>query len=71
LNLLRDPRVRLAGRALFAGLAVAVAQLQADGDFSSAALKSAAVAGALAAFEILTPFNALVGLAKQDVHENV
>ncbi len=70
LNLLRDPRVRLAGRALFAGVAVAVAQIQGSGDFSSSAIKAAAVAGALAAFEILTPINALVGLGKQDVHED-
>ena len=63
-NLLANPKARLAGRAIVAGVASFVALYRtSNGD--SAALKAAAVAGVLAAVEVFTPLNALVGIFKQ------
>ncbi len=61
-----NPVVRLAGRAIIAGIAVGFTALQAaDDPFSSAALYAAGGAAFLAAVEVFTPLNGIVGWLKQ------
>jgi hypothetical protein len=62
--LLLNAKFRLAARAVVAGVSAFVA-LYTSGDGSSSAFKAAAVAGVLAALEVFTPLNALVGFNKQ------
>ena len=62
---LANPKVRLVGRAVVVGVSVLVAQLQAADHWDGALLRAAAVAGVLAAVEVLTPLNQLVGPFKQ------
>jgi len=57
-----DPRVRLATRALLAGLLVVVETLANTDDLSTGALKAACVAGVWAALEYFTSLNKTVGL---------
>jgi len=64
-NIFSNPKVRLVGRAIVAGLAVGFTSLQAaDDPFSKAALYAAGGAAFLAIIELVTPLNALVGLSK-------
>ena len=63
-KLFANAKVRLVGRAVVAGLAVALTQAS-DSDYSSAALKGALTAGVFAAIEVLTPLNSLIGVFKQ------
>ena len=63
-KILSNPWVRLAGRALVAGLVSAAVQVHKNPD-GSLAWKAAAVAGALAFCEIFTPLNQLVGAFKR------
>jgi hypothetical protein len=58
------PYVRLAGRALVAGLVSALVQLHTESD-GSLAWHAAVVAGALAFVEVFTPLNSLVGFFKK------
>lgn len=58
-NLLKNPTIRLAGRALVAGGIAAVTLYQQNG--GSIAWKALAVAAGLAFCEVFTPLNALVG----------
>ena len=62
-DLLANPWVRLAGRALVAGIAAGLVfyRSQAGG---SAAWHGAVVAGVLAFCEVFTPLNSLVGVFK-------
>jgi hypothetical protein len=54
--------MRLAGRALAAGALAFVVQLQASDGTSASVIRSCVVAGALAALEVFTPLNSLVGI---------
>jgi len=61
-NLLSNPTVRLAGRAVLVGLITILTQIgNSDG---SIAWRTILVAGGLAAAELFTPLNSLVGLNK-------
>lgn len=62
-KLFANPTVRLAGRALVAGVLAALVLLQSSSDWATA-WKSAVVAGGLAFCEVFTPLNSLVGLFK-------
>lgn len=62
--LFANPWVRLAGRALVAGLAAFFVTLNAS-DYDASAVQAALVAAALAIVEIVTPLNAIVGLFKE------
>lgn len=62
MKIFANPWVRLIGRATVAGCAVGFTSLQAaDDPFSSAALWAAAGAAFLAAIELVTPLNSLLG----------
>lgn len=63
MKLFKNPTVRLAGRALVAGIAAALVIVQ-HSDYSKAAYQAAIVAGALSFCEVFTPLNSLVGLWK-------
>lgn len=63
-KLLSNPTVRLITRAIVAGVLAFLAQIQASDNLDATILRSAAVAGLLAAVEYFTPVNALVGLNK-------
>ena len=62
---MKNPVVRLIARALVAGAAAFVAQLQASESWDAALLRSALIAAVLAAVEVLTPVNAVVGAWKK------
>lgn len=62
---LSGPRGRLVARAVYAGVAAGL--LFEQHHASAGAWRGAAAAGALAAFETLTPANRLVGLFKSGV----
>jgi hypothetical protein len=61
-KLFSNPTVRLAARAVLAGLLSFGAQMQASSGIGSSVLRSAAVAGILAFAEVFTPLNQTVGL---------
>ena len=63
-GLLKNPWVRLAGRALVAGLTAALLLLRSSSDWQTA-WKAALVAGVLAFCEVFTPLNQLVGVFKK------
>lgn len=63
-SLLSNPTVRLFTRAVVAGALAFLAQIQASDNLDGTILRSAAVAGLLAAVEFFTPVNQLVGLNK-------
>ena len=63
-KLFRNPYVRLAGRALVAGLAAVLVVFQSSSDWQTV-WKGALVAGVLAFCEVFTPLNSLVGLFKK------
>jgi len=56
---------RLAVRALAVGLTTLLVQLQQSSSWSTAVVEAAVVAAVLAALEVLTPVNALVGFGKK------
>lgn len=58
-----NPYVRLVGRALSAGVVAALTQIHTAPD-GTLAWRSAVTGGALAALELLTPLNKVVGLGK-------
>jgi len=65
-KLFANPKVRLAGRAVLAGLAVfAAKESSAHFDLSTSVLEAAGTAGVWAAIEAFTPLNALVGVFRQ------
>lgn len=59
----KNPTVRLALRALVAGVAAALVIVQHSG-YSKAAWQGAIVAGVLAFAEVFTPLNSIVGVFK-------
>lgn len=61
-----DPKVRLAARALLAGLLVAYSHLK-GGHITHGVLVAALVAGGWAAVELFTPANGVLGLFRQAV----
>jgi formate/nitrite transporter FocA (FNT family) len=63
-KLFADPNVRLAVRAIVAGLAVSFGTLKTGHHIDKAALDAAAVAGGWAFVEAFTPLNAIVGSFK-------
>lgn len=63
-KLFRDPTVRLAGRALVAGVTAGIVYYR-HASAGSFTWHAAIVAGVLAAAELFTPLNSLVGLFKQ------
>lgn len=64
------PQIRLALRALLAGLLTLGTQLQQSAAWDNALLRSAIVAAVLAALEVFTPVNAVVGPGKTEtVHK--
>lgn len=63
-SLLSNPWVRLAGRALVAGV-ISGATAYNSSSTGSIAWHAAAVAGGLAFCEVFTPLNALVGVFKK------
>lgn len=65
-KLLSNAKVRLAGRAILAGVLAAVVQINTAPD-GTLSWRSAVVAGGLAFCEIFTPLNSLVGFFKQEV----
>ncbi len=58
-----NPVTRLVGRAVVAGVAAAFVLLQTTSDWSTA-WKAAVVSGVLAACEVFTPLNKIVGVNK-------
>ena len=63
---MNSPVGRLIGRAVFVGIIAALGNLKIADTTDARALVSGAVyAGLLAAFEVFTPFNAVVGVGKQ------
>jgi hypothetical protein len=60
----KSAKLRLAGRALIAGVAAAVAYMQASQSYDKSAIAGAAVAGLLSFAEVFTPLNAYVGFFK-------
>jgi hypothetical protein len=62
-KLLANPNVRLVGRAISAGALAAAASYKSGG--GTIAWHALAVTFGLAALEVLTPLNAIVGLGKQ------
>ena len=67
-NLFADPVVRLAGRAVVAGLLAGAASYQHFGG-STVAWHAVAAAAVMAFLEVFTPLNALVGVAKSALAE--
>ena len=59
-----DPKVRLAARAILAGVAVAFTHLK-GGNLTHGAIEGALVAGAWTAIELFTPLNGVIGVFKQ------
>lgn len=59
-----NPTVRLALRALVAGASVFIERVQGSADWNHALVSGALVAAALAAVEVFTPVNAIVGVGK-------
>lgn len=59
--------LRLVLRAVLVGVTSLLVQLQQSATWDSALLRSAIVAAILAALEVATPLNAVVGLAKTAV----
>lgn len=68
-ELMKNAYVRLAGRAIAAGIMTAIVMVQATEPGDSIAWRSIAVAGGLAALEVFTPLNKLVGLFKAPIAE--
>lgn len=64
---LRDPRVRLFGRALAVGVSVFAVQMWHAPAWDVQVLRSAASAGALAFVEVFTPLNIAVGWFKGNI----
>lgn len=60
---MNNPYVRLVGRAIVAGLLAAAASYQSYGS-GTIAWHAIAAAGIMAALEVVTPLNALVGISK-------
>jgi len=60
-----NPWVRMAARALIAGLIAGLTQIGVNDD-GTIAWRSAVVAGGLAFAEIFTPINAILGAFRQD-----
>lgn len=58
------PGLRLALRALIAGLTVFLTQLQQSATWDKGLIEGALVAGVLASLELLTPLNPTVGVGK-------
>lgn len=58
------PQLRVALRAFAVGVGVALESLQASGSWDGAVVRGAIIAGSLAALEVFTPLNALVGPGK-------
>ena len=65
MSIFKNPYVRLAGRAVVAGLAAGVVAYGNHQSDQRLAWQAAIVAAVLAATEILTPLNQIVGLFKQ------
>lgn len=64
------PQIRLVLRAVLAGLLTLGTQLQQSAAWDNALLRSAIVAAVLAALEVFTPLNAVVGPTKTEtVHK--
>lgn len=61
-----NPTTRLVGRALVAGLAALLVQLQASSNWDASLLRSGIVGAVLAVLEYLTPLNVAVGPGKDD-----
>lgn len=59
------PKVRLVLRAVAVGAGTAGSQLQASASWDSTVVRAAAIGGGLAALEVFTPLNALVGAGKK------
>jgi hypothetical protein len=59
-----SPALRLVARAIAAGLLAFLSQVQASDSWDASLLRSAIVAGILAALEYLTPLNGTVGPGK-------
>lgn len=62
------PAVRLGLRAALVGVTSLLVQLQQSAAWDGALLRAAITGAVLAALEVLTPLNALVGVAKPPVH---
>lgn len=69
--MLKSAKLRLAGRALIAGLVAFGVSLQASNSYTREALIGAATAGALAFVEVFTPLNPVVGFFKKSPEAKV
>lgn len=63
-KLFKNPKARLAARAVLAGVAVAYTHLK-GGNIDRGAIEAALVAGAWAGIELVTPLNGVLGVFKQ------